>query len=271
MRSRRARLWIFCEFTLACIAVAAFLPRIPQNPAYHDFADRRAFLGIPNCLNVISNAPFLLVGVLGFAFLFRRRRAGETLPFLDPRERWPYAIFFLGVALTSIGSSYYHLAPGNATLVWDRLPMTFAFMSFFAAVVVERISLRAGLWLLPAVVLLGIFSVAYWNLTEFHGRGDLRPYGFVQAYPLLGVPLLILLLPPAYTRTVDLLAVGGIYVVAKLFELFDRAIFDLGHVVSGHTVKHLAAALSAYWALRMLKRRSPVYAPWKDAAGLNVT
>ena len=262
---RRTRLWILAAFTLSTIAIVFLLPRIPQDPAYHQFADQRTFFGIPNCLNVISNAPFLLVGAQALAFLFRCQSAGEKAAFSNPLERWPYAVFFLGVALTSVGSTYYHLAPSNNTLIWDRLPMTVAFVSFFAAVVAERISLKAGMWLLPPLILIGIGSVAYWNLTEMHGRGDLRPYGYVQGYPLLGVPLLIALFPPAYTRTVDLLAVGGIYVVAKLFELFDRPIFDLGHFVSGHTLKHLAAALSGYWALRMLQLRVPCGARLKNA------
>ncbi len=271
MGSRRTRLWILAAFTLSCVVIVALLPRIAQNSAYHDFADQRAFFGIPNCLNVVSNAPFLLVGWFGVAFVLRPSRAGEAAPFVTPQERWPYAVFFLGVALTSIGSSYYHLAPGNGTLVWDRLPMTFAFMSFFAAVVVERISLRSGLWLLAPLVLIGIASVGYWNLTEMHGAGDLRPYGLVQAYPLLGVPLLIALFPAKYTRTADLLTVGGIYIVAKLLELLDRPIFSVGHIVSGHTLKHLAAALSAYWALRMLKLRSPLPVAVHDAAALIAT
>lgn len=254
---RQTRLWILAAFTFSTIFIVSFLPRYPQNPAYHQFADDRSFLGIPNCMNVISNALFLLVGALGLAFLFRRQESGERSDFFCPQERWPYFVFFLGVALTSVGSAYYHLAPGNGTLIWDRLPMTVAFVSFFAAVVAERISLKAGLWLLLPLILLGISSVAYWNLTELHGRGDLRAYGYVQAYPLVGVPLIILLFPARYTRTADLLAVGGIYVLAKFFELFDRSIFDLGHIISGHTLKHLTAALSAYWALRMLKLRIP--------------
>lgn len=254
---RRTRLWILAGFTLSTILIVSLVPRISQNPAYHQFADQRSFFGIPNCLNVISNAPFLLVGALALTFLFRRPDQPEKPVFLNPRERWPYAVFFFGVALTSIGSAYYHFAPGNDTLIWDRLPMTIAFVSFFAAVVAERISLKAGIWLLAPLVLIGIGSVAYWNLTEMHGKGDLRPYGYVQAYPLLGVPLIILLFPASYTRTADLLAAGGIYILAKLFELLDRPIFDLGHFVSGHTLKHLTAALSAYWALRMLQLRVP--------------
>jgi hypothetical protein len=254
---RRTRLWILAAFTLSTIAIVFLLPRIRQDPAYHQFADQRTFFGIPNCLNVISNGPFLLVGAQALAFLFRRPGAGKKPAFLDPLERWPYAVLFWGVALSSVGPTYYHLAPNNGTLIWDRLPMTVAFVSFFAAVVAERISLKAGIWLLPLLIFIGISSVAYWNFTEMHGRGDLRPYGYVQGYPLVGIPLLIVLFPPAYTRTVDLLAVGGIYIVAKLFELFDRPILELGHVVSGYTLKHLTAALSAYWALRMLQLRVP--------------
>ena len=255
---RRTRIWVLSSFTLSSILIVLFLPRISQNPAYHQFADQRAFLGIPNCLNVISNMPFLFVGTFALAFLLRRREPGENLPFTHSQERWPYTVFFLGVALTSIGSAYYHLAPSNETLIWDRLPMTFAFVSFLAAVLAERISVKAGLWLLLPLILLGIGSVAYWNLTELQGRGDLRPYAYVQAYPLLGVPLLTILFPASYTRTADFLVVGGIYVLAKVFELLDRPIFELGHVASGHTLKHLTAALSAYWALRMLKRRTPL-------------
>ena len=267
---RRTRLWILVAFTLSTIFIVFLFPRIPQTPAYHQFADQRAFCGIPNCLNVISNVPFLLVGGLALVFLFRRPDQSKTPAFIHTLERWPYIVFFLGVALTSVGSTYYHLAPSNDTLIWDRLPMTVAFVSFFAAVVAERISLRAAIWLLPPLILIGISSVAYWHLTELHGRGDLRPYGYVQAYPLLGVPLIILLFPASYTRTADLLAVGGIYVLAKLFELLDRPIFDLGHVVSGHTLKHLTAALSAYWVLRMLRLRIPCGTAMKKTVPVTV-
>jgi hypothetical protein len=178
--------------------------------------------------------------------------------FLDRSERWPYVIFFLGVALVSFGSTYYHLAPDNARLVWDRLPMALAFMSFLAAMVSERVSLRTGLVLLPALLALGIGSVLSWHWSELAGRGDLRLYGFVQFYPAVSVLLLVLLFPPRYTRTGDLVGIAGFYAMAKVFEVSDREIFALGGLVSGHTLKHLAAALATYWVLRMLKLRSPL-------------
>lgn len=43
------------------------------------------------------------------------------------------AVLFAGVLLTSAGSTWYHLAPTNDSLVWDRLPMTLGFMGLFAA------------------------------------------------------------------------------------------------------------------------------------------
>jgi hypothetical protein len=127
--SRRTRIWVIAGSVSIAVAAVFLLPPIPQSQAYHSFADQRTMLGIPRCLDVVSNAPFLLVGLLGIAFLIRRPAQDEPAHFIESRERWHYFFFFLGVTLTSLGSSYYHLAPGNERLVWDRLPMTLGFMS----------------------------------------------------------------------------------------------------------------------------------------------
>ncbi|MGH7171082.1 MAG: ceramidase domain-containing protein, partial [Gemmataceae bacterium] len=206
-------------------------------------------------LNVVSNVPFLLVGVWGLWYALHRR-AETGSPFLDPVECWPFVLFFAGVGLTALGSAYYHLEPNNDRLMWDRLPMTVAFMSLFAAVLAERIDLRLGIRLLLPLVVLGFGSVLYWHATEQQSRGDLRPYYFVQFYPMLTLPLLLLVLPPRYTRTADLFVALGWYMLAKVCEHpGDRPIYQLGHVVSGHTLKHLAAGIGAYWVLRMLQQR----------------
>ncbi len=254
---RLARLRIVLGLTLAAIVIVFLLPRIPQSQAYHNFADHRPLFGIPNCLNVISNFPFLVFGTLGLFFLLRQGRSKARTHFIESRERWPYVVFFIGIALTSFGSAYYHLAPGNERLVWDRLPMTVAFMSFLAATVAERISVRTGLQMLVPLLAIGAGSVLYWHLSELRGTGDLRPYIIVQFYPLVAIPLLILLWPARYTRSADLVPVLGLYAVAKLVELLDVSIFGLGRIVSGHTLKHLAAAAATYWLLRMLSLRSP--------------
>ena len=160
------------------------------------------------------------------------------------------------MVLTAFGSAYYHWSPSNATLVWDRLPMTIVFGSMVAAVITERISLRIGLQLLPWLIAFSGASVIQWYWNELHGHGDLRVYAAVQAYSAL-VLLLALLLPPRYTRSADFAVVFGFYVLAKIFEAADRVIFSLGHVVSGHTLKHLAAAAAGYWILHMLQLREP--------------
>ena len=231
-----------------------FLPPIPQSEAYHNFADQRPLLGIPNCLNVISNAPFLIVGLWGaFALASHKARASRHL--IDAHERWPYLIFFFGVALTAFGSSYYHLHPNDARLVWDRLPMTIGFTGLLSAMITERVSVRAGLRMLVPLILFGLVSVFYWQVTQQQGRGDLRSYALVQFGSMLAILLLIVLFPPRYTRTTDLVVSFLIYGLAKVFEAADRPIFAGGHIVSGHTLKHLAAALSAFWILRMLQLR----------------
>lgn len=233
-----------------CALGLAMARPIPQPPAYHHFADGRPLWGIPNFADTASNLPFLFVGIWGIAAVL-----GTRVRFVDSRERWPYLIFFAGVALTCIGSSYYHLAPDNDRLVWDRLPMTVGFMSLLAAIIAERIDLKAGLTLLFPLLLLGAGSVWYWHLTEQWGRGDLRIYAFVQFFPALGIPVMMWLFPPRYSRSLDLLPAVGFYVLAKVLEAADKRIYALGEIVSGHTLKHLAAAAAAWWILRMLLRR----------------
>jgi uncharacterized membrane protein YhaH (DUF805 family) len=251
------RVWVLIGVLAAAVLVVFLLPPIPQNEAYHNFADQRSWLGISNCLDVISNVPFLIVGLWGL-FALSSRNAPASRRLLDARERLPYLVFFLGVALTAFGSSYYHLAPGDSRLVWDRLPMTVGFMGLLSAMIAERISVRTGLRALAPLVLFGLASVFYWRITEQAGRGDLRPYALVQFGSMLAILLLVLLFPPRYTRGADLVVSFLIYGLAKAFEAADRAIFGFGGIVSGHTLKHLFAALSAVWILLMLHKRRPL-------------
>ena len=179
--SQKASLGLLINLTAVVVVVSCLLPRFAQPLSYHLFADRRSFLDIPNFCDVASNLPFAIIGIWGLVFLLRTNSRQKSRPFLDRRERWPYLFVFLGLLLTAFGSSYYHLAPNNATLVWDRLPMTIAFMSLVAAVIAEHISLRMGLWSLPILMAVGLASVLQWNWSEMHGAGDLRFYTAVQA------------------------------------------------------------------------------------------
>jgi hypothetical protein len=251
---RRAVIWLFLALA-AVVAVAALLsPRTDLPPSYHHFADQRAWLGIANFGDVASNAPFLLAGLCGLVFLFRKSNRAK---FIDPAERWPYVFVFFGFVLTAFGSAYYHLAPDNARLVWDRIPMTIVFMPMVAAQIGERVNVKLGLWLLPLLTAVGIGSVLQWRWTVLSGTADLRFYAAVQLYSVAAL-LVVLLLSPHYTRGSDLLAVAGLYLLAKICETADRQIFSFCHFVSGHTLKHLAAGLAGLWILRMLQKRQPV-------------
>ena len=226
----------------------------PQDPAYHLMADERPLFGVPNCLNVLSNLPFAFVGLLGLRTVFRPGGGSATL-FRDPWERWPYAVLFAGTALTTLGSAYYHLSPNNARLVWDRLPMTFGFMGLLTALLAERVGLRVGRLLFTPLLLLGASSVAYWYWSEVHDQGDLRLYILVQYGSLLLVLFLLLLYPARYPGTGYLIVGLGAYAGAKGLEAADQRIFALGQMVSGHTLKHLAAAGGVACLLAMLRAR----------------
>jgi hypothetical protein len=153
------------------LAVAALDP-IPQSAAYHRFADTRSLLGVPNFNDVASNAGFALVGILGVSVVAGKWRRPI---FVERLDAWPYLAFFIAVALVSVGSAYYHWRPSNDRLLWDRLPMSIAFMAFCSAIIADRIDGKAGnVWLLPALICLGIASLVYWRWTESLGQGDLR-------------------------------------------------------------------------------------------------
>jgi hypothetical protein len=253
---KQLRILLILGATAAAAAGFAFVPRIPQPESYHAFADQRTFLGVPRGLDVLSNLPFLVVGWMGLAAI--RPRARRDL-FLDPRERWPYAVFFAGVFVTALGSGWYHLQPSDARLVWDRLPIAVSIMGLLAGIVGERISPTAGRRLLIPLIFVGAGSVFYWWWTETLGRGDLRAYLSVQLFPVVMILLIVWFFPARYTHVAAIPGALGLYIAAKLCEAFDAQIFSLLHLISGHTLKHLFAAAAPYLILQMLTRRSPVH------------
>jgi hypothetical protein len=238
-------------FTVLVVAAAVVLPPLPQPLDYHDFADQRDAFGVHNFLDVVSNAAFLLAGLAGLWVVFSGRARFEF-----PGERWPYAVFFLGVLLTAAGSAWYHLAPDNESLFWDRLPMTIAFMGLISSQVAERISVRAGLALLGPMLLAGMASVVYWIATERAGAGNVLPYALLQGYAVVVLLLMAALLPSRYTRASDLYFIFGWYVLAKLLEFLDAQVLAYSQLISGHSLKHVAAAVAGVVVCRMLVRRT---------------
>ncbi|MDT8444679.1 MAG: ceramidase domain-containing protein [Desulfuromonadales bacterium] len=237
--------------SLGFVVLVALLPPISQDPSYHHFTDGRHFFGIPNFLNVISNLPMFLIGLSGLYTLGVHRH----MVFADQRESQAYGVFFLGAVLVGAGSAWYHLAPDNLRLFWDRLPMALMFMAFTSAMLAERVSVAFGSRALLPLLAAGIASVVWWHLTEQAGFGDLRPYGFVHFYPAILIPLLLLLFPPRYTREGEVWGVLFLFVLTVVCEHFDRALFTLGSLVSGHTFKHLFAGVAVGLVLHMLVTR----------------
>jgi hypothetical protein len=243
-----SRIWVLLAISLASLAAIILHGPIAQSLSFHHFADTRPLFGIPNFGNVVSNLPFLVVGGYGVGTVSRSSVSAAI--------RLIYITLFIGVVLTGLGSAYYHWNPNNDTLVWDRIPMTIVFMSFLSATVTELVSRRLGVWLLVPLLALGIGSVLWWHYTETIGKGDLRLYFWVQFYPMLAIPLLLwLFYAPVVKTIIPCLAwIVGWYVIAKVFEQLDFQIYDaIG--VSGHTLKHLAAAMSTVYFMVLFRRR----------------
>ena len=223
---------------VASLAALLLLPPIPQDQSYHQFADQRTLLGIPNFWNVVSNLPFVVIGGIG---LLRYRDSPATI------------VLFAGIFLTGFGSAYYHWNPTDGALFWDRLPMTLGFGAIMASVVAERLDQRAGALLLWPLLALGLISLLVWRHT-----GDLRLYAWVQFFPCLALPVLFALYPAKYSNAFYWIVAALLYVIAKVLEYTDGAVYSAGHLLSGHTLKHLAAAAACFAILRYYQTRKPI-------------
>src|SRR5215813_10130607 len=231
-------LFVLAGLTVMSLAGLGLLPRIPQDQTYHLFADQRTLLGIPNFWNVVSNIPFVVVGALGLA---RFHDDAATIA------------LFLGFFLTGIGSAYYHWAPSDSTLFWDRLPMTISFAAIFSLIAQERVGGRVGSILLWPMLAIGIASLLVWLWTD-----DLRLYFWEQFFPGVVLMALFALYPARYTHGYNWLIAVSLYALAKLFEFTDDPIYSFGNLLSGHTLKHLSAAAACFVILRHLERRRPI-------------
>jgi hypothetical protein len=252
----KARLRFLFALTVPVVILTFIQPPIAQDPSYHHFADQRLLFGIPNFFNVLSNLGLLITGIFGLHFLYQQRKSTLHTTFDNPLEERPYFVFFWAIAIAGIGSAYYHFAPDNTHLVWDRLPISFGIMAIFCAIIMERIDCRAGLRLLLPLTIIGIFSVVYWYYSQAQGRGDLRLYVDVQFYPMLAIPLIVYYFPSRYTLGEQVNTFVLLYGVAKLMEVFDKQIFNLTQgLVGGHALKHLVAALATLWLIFMLQKR----------------
>jgi hypothetical protein len=219
-----------------------FIAPIPQDLAYHKFADTRAILGINNFFNVVSNLPFLLVGLAGLYYLYRN---------WDVNNSWSWLILFTAILCVGLGSAYYHLNPENNTLSWDRLPMAVGFMALFVIVLADNVNNRLEKWLLLPMCLVGVTSVVYWHMTD-----DLRIYVWVQFVSIALLLIIVSVYKPTHLKTKYLIYAFIFYMLSKLAEHFDRQIYEImDQTLSGHTIKHLLAAIATFFFYALLKRR----------------
>ncbi len=246
---------IFVSALIAFIGILFHEP-IPQDITYHLFIDTREVWSIPNFWNVVTNIPFAIVGILG---LYKLRVPAKLKMVND--TMLAYVLLFFGTFLISFGSSYYHLAPDNQTLVWDRLPMSVAFMALFSIIISEFISVRSGKALLLPLILAGLLSIVYWHFSELRGEGDLRFYVLVQFYPMFAIPIILFCFHSQCSHIQAYWWLLLAYVVAKLFEHFDVEVYDLLGFISGHSLKHLTAAAGLYLLLVFYQRRT---CNWQD-------
>ncbi|XP_039850870.1 uncharacterized protein LOC120709324 [Panicum virgatum] len=247
MDAGRKKKWLAWAVAAVIFVVLMLVtPAIPQNEDYHDFADQRTlFLGIPNTLNVISNTPFFFVGVTGLILCHYK-------DYFRLRGSCCWTLFFAGVTAVAFGSSYYHNNPNDATLVWDRLPMTIAFTSIMAIFMIERVDERAGAKSLAPLVIAGALSILYWSYFD-----DLRPYAVVQFVPCIAIPVMAIVIPPMYTHSSYWLWAAGFYLLAKVEEAADKPIYKWTYqIFSGHTLKHLCAAMVPVFLALMLAKRT---------------
>lgn len=241
--------------TLALILLLALHGPITQPAHYHDFADHSVAFGLPHAADVLSNLGFALVAIWGWLVLWPRR-ASKPL-----RGGWPgYRLFLIALLLTAFGSAFYHLAPDNARLLWDRLPIALVCAGLIGGV---RGDIKGGSGNgieVIALALYGVASVAWWVVTERSGAEDLRPYLLLQGLALILIPLWQMIHRRPRIDRIAFAAAMALYVLARAAEVFDHEIAGTLGFVSGHTLKHLIATAAVAVVVWGLTRRFPRHA-----------
>lgn len=238
----KAALWFLLAIAIVSLIAIFAMPPISQPLEYHQFAGDGMVFGVPNFWNVISNLPFVFVGIAGLRLCFGQPR-------LLAHRSW--ITLFAGVTMVAFGSTWYHLHPENSTLVWDRLPMAIGFMGLFTALLTEYADPRSQKILLVPLLMLGVGAVAWWALHD-----DLRLYVWVQFFPLMSILILLVVFTGPKGQKPYLWGALFLYMLAKGLEIFDDKLYALtGNLLPGHPLKHLVAAAGIYLLYRMIKRR----------------
>ncbi len=233
-KKQRIGIYLLTFFAIVAVIGLFISPAIKQDELYHNFSDSNTILGIPNFWNVISNLPYVLFGLIGL-------RNKQTLQ---------YIIFFISISFVGFGSAYYHLNPNSDTLVWDRLPMTLAFMSLISIIISEFINDDLGKKTIIPLLIVGVSSVIYWVLCN-----DLKFYALIQFYPMIAIPIILIVFKNRHSLTYGYWILLICYLIAKICEHFDYEIHNTISLISGHTIKHIVSALGIFILDLTYKRR----------------
>jgi Ca2+/Na+ antiporter len=240
---KKSQINILVAISIVAIVTIFFIKPIPQSQEYHLFADRLTFFSIPNFWNVISNLPFLIIGGFGIVSVLN----SQKINLLKLSFIW----FFLGIILTGFGSAYYHYNPNDETLVWDRLPMTISFMSFLSIIISEFINIEFGEKVLYPFLIIGISSIVYWIYLK-----DLRPYVLIQFLPISMIPIILFLSKNNLKLKKYFWMILVAYIIAKFLESYDLFIYTTTYkIISGHTLKHFAAAIAPFIFYKFVKEK----------------
>ena len=250
MNKQKTTKLILITLAILGLILAISINPMSQSNSYHQFSEKRTIFKITNCYNVISNIPFFMIGIIG---LFKLRYISK-ISYIS-KNRLSYFFFYFGILFVSLGSAFYHLTPTNDRLIWDRIPMTFAFMSLFSIILSEFINDNLGKKLLIPLLLTGIGSVIYWYLTEKMNFGNLNYYALVQFYPMLAIPLILVTFKSTLTKSKAYWYLFILYFLAKISEHFDKEIFENLKIVSGHTMKHLFTSFGLFYVMYFFDKR----------------
>ncbi|KAG7554978.1 hypothetical protein ISN44_As11g011700 [Arabidopsis suecica] len=247
-RWKRKRILVVGSF-LCWLIVMFITPKVPLDSfRHHIFADKRNFMGVPNTLNVMTNFPFLIIGVLGFVLCI----GGSFFNISLKGEIWGWTLFYAGIASLAFGSAFYHLKPDDNRIVWDTLPILIAYSSLFSSFLVERAGEIVGLSCLIVLLFIAFFSVAYARVFN-----DLRLCMTFQLIPCLAIPVMTVLLPPKYSHSRFWLWAAAAYTIARIEGLADNKIYNANrYIISGHSLEHLCSAAATLLLTIMLLYRS---------------
>lgn len=237
-------LGLFATVFLVFSSIWSLLPAQDAS-SYFNYADQRCILGINNFSDVVSNLAFTVVGLLGFYWIKNNVNLHYEFKILGN-------FMAAAMVLVSIGSAFFHYIPTVERLFWDRVPMVLGFISLIGLLVADRVNKTMGLKTFFILFVLSVITLALWRLNYL----DLRPYLLIQFGSLLFVVLIIILKSRGTISNSAIWVSFGLYILAKAFEIADNSMWNLTGIISGHTLKHLAAALAMYFLLKTFRKKT---------------